>query len=159
MSKKKDNKTIESKIRISYKIFSDCSKKLINFLKDNKIKFQTWQLKELAELDDLEPSEESAFVEVEPEIYQRVKKLSEVTGIPVETIVSSELGDFFNSVGDIPVIFLDRHLGIKNIKKPIEMLEKMDDIINIGSEYLEDLKTMDLVKHVENWCKPFKRKT
>jgi len=148
MSKKKDNKTIESKIRISYKIFSDCSKKLINFLKDNKIKFQTWQLKELAEPDDLEPSEESAFVEVEPEIYQRVKKLSEVTGIPV-----------FNSVGDIPVIFLDRHLGIKNIKKPIEMLEKMDDIINIGSEYLEDLKTMDLVKHVENWCKPFKRKT
>jgi len=96
-------------------------------------------------------NKEYVIIEVELEIYQKLKKLSEITGISVEDIASAELGDFFYSIGDIPVIFLDRHLGIKNIKNPIEMLEKMDEVINIGSKYLEELKTKDLVKYVEDW--------
>ena len=65
--------------------------------------------------------------------------------------------DFFYSVGDIPIIFLDRHLGIKNIKNPIGMLEQMNDIIKIAPKYLEELKNKDLVKHVENWHNPKKK--
>ena len=96
-------------------------------------------------------------IDIDPKIFQKLEKLSNVTGIPKNDIVSGQMKDFFYSVGDIPVIFLDRHLGIKNIKNPIEMLEKMKDIINIPPAYLEELKTKDLVKHVENWHNPLKK--
>jgi len=156
MIEKKDNKTTEGEIKIRYDIHLKCSEKALKLLKENNIKFQVWKLHELDD-DDYDPYEESPLIEVESEIYQKLKKLSEVTGIPMENIVSTEMADFFNSVGDIPVIFLDSHLGIKNIKNPIEMLEKMDDIIHIGPEYLKDLKNADLVKHVECWYNPKKK--
>lgn len=114
------------------------------------------ELKKLLLLDEIlsAPAFESPLIEVDPERYQKLKKLSNITGISIKDIVSIEMGDFFYSVGDIPVIFLDRHLGIKNIKNPIGMLEQMNDIINIAPKYLEELKNKDLVKHVENWHNP-----
>jgi len=111
------------------------------------------ELKKLILMGEETQIQEYPLVEVESEIYQRLKKLSTITGIPIETIVSKELGDFFYSVGDIPIIFLDRHLGIENIKNPIEILEKMTEVIDIQQEYIEQLKAKDLVKHVEDWHK------
>lgn len=134
-------------------------RKEVKFLKDNVLQdnakndLETYYNFEI-NLDDLKKLiliEEVPLIAVEPEIYQKLKKLSEITGISVKDIASAELGDSFYSIGDIPVVFLDRHLGIKNIKNPIEMLEKMDEVINIGSKHLEGLKTKDLIKHVKDW--------
>ena len=129
--------------------------KLRTLFRQNSVEFEMLRILELKEGSyDLE--EEVLLIEVESEIYQKLKKLSAITGIPVKDIASAEFVSFFDSVGDIPVIFLDRHLGIENVKNPIEMLEKMDEVMNIGSEYIEELKTKDLVKHVENWHNPLK---
>lgn len=128
---------------------------LRTLFKQNSVEFEMlrmWQLKK----EFRDPEEEASFIEIESEIYMKLKKLSAITGIPIKDIASAEFGDFFNSVGDIPVIFLDRHLGIENIKNPKEMLEKMDEVINIGSKYLEILKAKDLIKHVEVWHNPLK---
>lgn len=135
----------------------DCSPEVIVFLKKNNVKFKVWDLTCLKK-EYYDPEEESPLIEIETELYQKLNKLSEITGIPVKNIASRELGDFFNSVGDIPVIFLDSHLGIENIKNPIEMLSKMKDVIHIPEGYLKSLKTKkDLMKEVEDWYKPFKK--
>jgi len=97
------------------------------------------------------------LIEVVPEIYQKLEKLSNITKIPIKDIASAELGEFFYSIGAIPIIFLDRHLGIKNIKNPISMLEKMNEFIDIRQEYIELLKTKDLVKHIKDWYNPLKK--
>ncbi len=75
----------------------------------------------------------------------------------MKEIVSKTIGDFFYTVGEIPVIFLDRHLGIENIENPIEMLEKMNDIIHIGDPHLNWLKTQDLIKYVTEWKHPLQK--
>lgn len=130
--------------------------KLRKFFIQNSIEFEMLRVLGLKEGSyDLE--EEVPLIEVESEIYQKLKKLSAITGIPIKDIASAEFVSFFDSVGDIPVIFLDRHLGIENVKNPIEMLEKMEEVMNIGSKYIEELKTKDLVKHVENWHNPLKK--
>ena len=130
-------------------------KDIIELLKKNNVKFEAWKNYTLKKEYDDSPDDLSC-VSLEPEIYNKLKKLSEITGIPIEDIVSAELGDFLYSVGDQPLIFLDRHLGIENIEKPFEMLEKMNDVINIGESYLEQLKTQNLVKYVEKWHNPSK---
>ncbi|MHA1291371.1 MAG: hypothetical protein ACTSQJ_01735 [Promethearchaeota archaeon] len=129
--------------------------KLRMFFIQNSAEFEMLRVLGLKE-GSFDPEEEVPLIEVEPEIYQKLKKLSTITGIPIKNIASAEFVSFFDSVGDIPVIFLDRHLGIENVKNPIEMLEKMDEVMNIGSKYIEVLKTKDLVKHVENWHNPLK---
>lgn len=129
--------------------------KLRTFFIQNSVEFEMLKLLELKE-GSYDPEEEVPLIEVETEIYQKLKKLSTITGIPIKDIASAELASFFYSVGDIPVIFLDRHLGIENVKNPIEMLEKMDEVMKIGSEYIEELKTKDLIKHVEDWHNPLK---
>lgn len=130
-------------------------KNLRKFFIQNSVEFEMLRCLGLKE-GSYDSEEEASLIEVESEIYQKLKKLSAITGIPIKDIASAELGSFFESVGDIPVIFLDRHLGIENVKNPIEMLEKMDEVMKIGSEYIEELKTKDLVKHVENWHNPLK---
>ncbi|KKN63007.1 hypothetical protein LCGC14_0506470 [marine sediment metagenome] len=126
---------------------------IIKLLKEHNIKFEIWKNRILKKEYDNSP-EELSCVSLDPEINNKLKKLSKITGISIENIVSAELGDFLYSVGDQPLIFLDRHLGIENIEKPFEMLEKMNDIINIGESYLEQLKTQDLVKYTEKVVNP-----
>ena len=123
---------------------------IIELLKKHNIKFGIWKIKDF-KIEFDEPYEELPLVTVEKELYNKLKKLSEITGIPVEDIASKELEDFFYSVGDIPVIFLDRYLGIENIENPIEMLEKMNKVIDIRNKHLNWLKTQDLVEHVKKW--------
>ena len=149
---------LDKMFKISYMINierKEFPKDVIELLKKNNVKFGVWNLYNLkTEYED--SPDELSVISLDPENYNKLKKLSEITGIPMKDIVSAELGDFFYSVGDIPIIFLDRHLGIDNIEKPIEMLEKMDKVINIGDKYLNWLKTQDLIKHVENWHNPSK---
>ncbi len=139
--------------KISYIIHierKELPKDIIELLKKNNVKFETWKIRTLKKEYDNSPDELSC-VSLNPEIYIKLKKLAIITGIPMEDIASKELGDFFNSVGDIPVIFLDRHLGIENIENPLEMLEQMNTIINIGDKFLTFLKTQDLTEHVKKW--------
>lgn len=129
--------------------------KLRMFFIQNSVEFETLRVLGLKE-GSYDPEEEVPLIEVESEIYQKLNKLTKITGISIKDIASKELGDFFYSVSDIPLIFLDRHLGIRNIKNPIEMLEKMNKFIDIRQDYIESLKTKDLVKYVNDWHNPLK---
>ena len=134
----------------------DYPKEIIGFMKERNIPFKAWKIHDFKQ-DQQEIDEELPLVEVDLEIYQKLKKLSEITRIPIVEIVSKELGDFFYSVGDIPVIFLDRHLGIENIEKPIKMLKNLKALLHISERYLESLKTKeDLLKEIEEWNHPLK---
>lgn len=140
-------------------IKTEYKQEIVNWLKDNHYNYKVCEYKDFTPYETKEQTEEVfPLIEVEKESYEKLNKLSEITGIPVKNIASKELGDFFNSVGDYPENFLDRHLGIENIEDPIGMLHKMKDLINIPEKYLKSLKTKeDLIKEVENWYKPFKR--
>ncbi len=153
-----NNKDKRKEFEISYSIYiKEFPTDIITLLREKNVKFEVWENKELKK-EYYDPKEEVPLIEVDKEIYEKLNKLSEITGILVEDIASRELGDFFYSVGDYPVNFLDRHLGIENIENPIEMLSKMKDVINIPEKYLESLKTKeDLIKEIEEWYKPFKR--
>ncbi|MFW9872665.1 MAG: hypothetical protein ACFFG0_06140 [Candidatus Thorarchaeota archaeon] len=127
----------------------DYPKDVIDFMNKKNISFKAWKIHELKE-DLAEIDEELPFVELNPELYQKVKKLSEITGISMEDIVSKELDDFLFSVGDQIAIFLDRHLGIENIKNPIEMIRNLKELLHIPKRYIEALKNKEeLLKEIE----------
>lgn len=132
----------------------DYSKEVFNFMEEKKIPFKAWKIHQFKEeFNNID--EDLNLIEVDPDIYQKLKKLSEITGIPIGAIVSMEMGDFFFSVGDNPVIFLNRHLRIENIENPIEMLKIMKDLIHIPENYLESLKSReDLIREIEMWKNP-----
>ncbi len=141
------------------KIKTEYNQETLDWLKGKLYKYKVYETKVIYETKE-QIDEVFPLIEVDKEIYEKLNELSEITGIPVTNIASKELGNFFNSVGDIPVIFLDIYLGIENIEKPIEMLERMREVINISDMYFETLKTMkkqDLIKEVEEWYNPFKR--
>ena len=78
-----NDKSIENKISISYKIFSDCSEKAINFLKENNVKFQVWKLHEIKELlelkeEDYEPLEKTINVSIPEDLYNDLDKLCKI---------------------------------------------------------------------------------
>jgi len=146
------------KYNVVKEIISQYDPELLKWLKANNYKYRIHEIKDLTPYQSKkEINEEFPLIEVDPELYQKLKKLSQITGIPIKNIVSKELGDFFFSVGDIPVIFLDCHLGIENIEKPIEMIKNLKDVIHIPERYLESLKTKDdLLKELEEWNHPLK---
>ncbi|MFW9878788.1 MAG: hypothetical protein ACFFG0_37390 [Candidatus Thorarchaeota archaeon] len=147
-----ENNQVKEEVNWSYIIeFAEYPEEIIKLLKERKITFKAWKTHYLEEEFD-DNDEELPFVELEPEIYQKVKKLSEITGISMEDIVSKELGDFFFSVGDQIAIFLDRHLGIENIKNPIETIRNLQDLFNIPKRYVKSLKGKeDLIKEIEDF--------
>ncbi len=153
-----NNKDKRKEFEISYSIYiKEFPTDIITLLREKNVKFEVWENKELKK-EYYDPYEVVPLIEIDQDIYRKLNKLSEITRISVKDIASKELGDFFNSVGDYPENFLDRHLGIENIEDPIGMLHKMKDLINIPEKYLKSLKTKeDLIKEVENWYKPFKR--
>lgn len=145
---KKDMFEISYMVHIERKKFP---KKIIEILKKNNVNFGIWELyNQKAEYYD--PEEEVPLVEIELELYQKLKKISEITGIPIEDMASNELNHLLTDfIPEDPFIFLDAHLGIENVKNPIEIIEQLKEIVNIGDKYFEALKIMDPVKYVKEW--------
>ena len=85
------NKSIENKISIRYKIFSDCSEKTINFLKENNVKFQVWKLHELIE-EDYELLEETVNVSIPEELYNELDKLCKINNLDPDKKIIELLG-------------------------------------------------------------------
>lgn len=129
---------------------------IIKMLKEKGISFKALKIHNLKqtqeEIDELIP-----LVEIDLELYQKLNKLSEITGIPVKEIISKEFEVFFFSIGDQIAIFLDHHLGIENIKNPIEIIRNLKDLLNISERYLDSLKKKDdLLKEIGEWKHPCK---
>ena len=140
-------------IRIERKEFP---KDVIDLLKKNNVKFRVWENRIFKKEFDDTP-EELSVVYIDSEIYKKLKKVSEITGIPMEDIANTEIKGFLRDyVSDEPLIFLDKYLGFKNIKDPISIIEKLNDVVNISEEYIEWLKTIDLNAYVDNWNNPLK---
>ena len=92
------------------------------------------------------------MVEIDPELYQKLKKISEITGIPIKDMADNELDHILTDfLPDEPLIFLDKYLGIENVKDPIGIIEQLSQIINFGEKYIESLKTVDPIEYVKNW--------
>lgn len=154
-----ENNQIDEMCKISYLIHiekKEYPKELIELLKKNNIEFEALQVMRLQKEYDDSP-EELSYIALDNEIYNKLKKISEITGIPMGDMASNELEHMLtDTLPEIPLIFLDAHLGIENVENPFEMLEKMNEVINIGDKYLNWLKTQDPVKYVEEWKHPLK---
>jgi len=87
-----NEKSIKNKISISYKIFSDCSEKIINFLKENNIKFQVWKLHEL-EGEDYKPLEKTINVSIPEELYNELDKLCKINNWDTDEKIINILGE------------------------------------------------------------------
>ncbi|MFW9973225.1 MAG: hypothetical protein ACFFDF_23780 [Candidatus Odinarchaeota archaeon] len=147
-----ENNQNEDVFDVSYEIHvNDLSKEVIKFLKEHNIPFQAWRIYNLKEKYN-SPDEEIPLVEVDTKIYQKLLKLSEITGIPIKKIVSEEFKTFFFSVGDQIAVFLDRHLDIRNMENPIKIIRNLKDLLKISDFYLESLKTKeDLIKEIDEF--------
>lgn len=147
-----ENNQKEEIIELSYSIhIEEFPEELIKILQDNNIKFQVWKNQELKE-EYYDPEEESPLVEIDKELYQKLKKISEITGIPLGDMASNELSHLLTDfIPEEPFIFLDIHLGIENVKNPIEIIEQLKEIVNIGDKHFETLRIMDPVKYVKEW--------
>jgi len=96
--KKKDNKSIENQIEISYDIHLKCSEKTINLLKENNVKFQVWEnheLKDLQELneEDHEPLEKMIFVSIPEKLYNELDKLCKINNLNTDEKIINLLGE------------------------------------------------------------------
>ena len=87
-----NDKSIKNKISISYKIFSDCSEKVINFLKENNTKFQVWKLHELKE-EDYEPLEKTIYVSLPEALYNQLDKLCKINNWNTDKKIIEILGE------------------------------------------------------------------
>lgn len=157
-TQKEQNKQNENKVEISYSIhIDDFPEELIKILLEHNVKFQVWENHELKKEFDDTP-EELPVVYIDLEIYNKLKKLCEITGISLEDIANTELKAFLSdNISDEPLIFLDKYLGFKNIKDPIPIIEKMNEVVNLGEDYVAWLKTIDLNAYVDNWNHPLKK--
>lgn len=91
-------KSIENKIIINYKIFSDCSEKVVNFLKENNVKFQVWKRHELIELqelkeEDYEPLEKAINVSIPEKLYNELDKLCKINNWETDKKIIELLGE------------------------------------------------------------------
>ena len=87
-----NDKSIKNKISTSYKIFSDCSEKVINFLKENNTKFQVWRLHELKE-EDYEPLEKTIYVSIPEALYNQLDKLCKINNWDTDKKIINILGE------------------------------------------------------------------
>ena len=85
-------KSIENRIDISYKILLDRSKKVINYLKENNIKFQAWKLHELKE-EDYEPLEKEIYVSIPEALYNELNKLCKINNWDTDKKIIELLGE------------------------------------------------------------------
>ena len=93
--KKKDNKSIENQIEISYDIHLKCSEKTINLLKENNVKFQVWKLHELKEENylDYEPLEKTTYISIPDALYIKLDKLCKINNWDTDKKIINILGE------------------------------------------------------------------
>jgi hypothetical protein len=103
-----NKKSIENKISISYKIFSDCSEKVVNFLKESNVKFQVWKLHEIEELlelkeEDYGPLEKTINISIPKELYNDLDKLCKINNWDTDKKIIELLGaSVFSAESDGP---------------------------------------------------------
>ena len=141
------------KYDIVKEITTEYNPEIINWLKERNYKYKIETYRDFSPYQTKEEiNEEYPLVEIDPELYQKIKKISEITGIPIKDMTSEELDHILTDfLPDEPLIFLDKYLGIENVKNPIEIIEQLKEIVNIGENYFEFLKTVDPIEYVKNW--------
>ncbi len=123
----------------------------MKFLEKHKIPCTVGKTKILIE-DEEEITKEFPLVSIDEELYQKLKCVSEITGIPVEKMVDRELGDMItNFIGDQPFSFIDCYLDIKKVKDPIALVKKLQPIVNIPERLIiefEKIGPKDYIKKI-----------
>jgi len=134
--KNENKKKIEKRILIK---FDPETKKV---LEKNKIPFTIEEITSLPE-DKEEITKEFSLISINEELYQKLKQLSEITGISLGDIANSELEHFLNDfVSENPYYFLDIFLGIENVKDPLSVVYQMKSIVNISEDQIKELENV-----------------
>jgi len=124
---------IERQIRLKY------TPEIINLLKKHKIPFEAHKNKSL--LEDEISYETLPLVEIDKELYDKLKQISEITGISMKKIIDYEIKDIlYNQLTDDPMAFLDRFIGIENIKDLMAIIRKFKTIVDIPDRLMKALE-------------------
>lgn len=120
-----ENNQNDEKIEISYSIYiKEFPEELIKILQEHNIKFQVWENQELIDKDyDLD--EELTFVELDQELYNKLKMVSDLTGLPMEDMVNKEVEHLlYDVMADQPVAFLDEFFDNVSLLDFIERISE-----------------------------------
>lgn len=150
----KNNKGIEMKSEKGIKI--GFSEEVIKFLEKHRIPYEEYTIIHLPEVKE-EKDNHSPLVEIDKDIYNKFKKITEITGIQIEKIINTELDDAITCfIRDDPFSFLDRYIGLENIENPMTFIYKMKEIAEIPDDLIEYLeKIEEPLKHINplKWYK------
>ena len=148
----------EKKYDLIKEIRTKYSPETVKLLIEKRIKYEIHVYKDYSPYQTKEEIEEIIpFVEIKKEVYDKIKRISEITGIPLKNIITEEIDGVIEAqIKDEPLVFLDAYLGIENIKDPISLIEKFKDIVKISDKFFEYLKTVDPIEYIEKWYHPSK---
>lgn len=97
-------------------IRTEYNQEIIDFLKEKGYEFQIFEHKDLTSYQTKEDIESVLpLVEIKREYYDNLKMVSELTDLPLESMVNSALYSFFESVKEQPESFLEHYFGDLNL--------------------------------------------
>lgn len=141
------------KFRIITEIKARYTPELASYLKEQEIPHEIWRVRAFLE-DHEEITEASYHVPIDEDLYRKLKKVSEITNIPMKKMINSQLNSFLHDiVREEPLIFLDEFYGIEKIEDPISIVRKLQPILKIPEDWMKDMKGMDPVKYCKNYGK------
>lgn len=131
------------KYRVSRKILSNYDAEIKKRLDELKIHYELWEV--VRAIEDKEEIEcECPVIPIDKEIYSKLKKICEITGISMKTIATDEFTTLlFDHIAENPIVFLDMYLGIKNIRDPISIVRKLKPVVDISEKYMEEIENTD----------------
>ena len=142
METKQNLEESEIKKKIEKRILINFDPETKKILEKNKISFQIEEIVSLPE-DPEEKTEIIPYIRIEQDLFQRLTKLSEITEIPIEKIVTTELDHYLNDfVSENPYWFLDMFLGIENVKDPLSIVMQMMAIMDISEDQIKELENV-----------------
>jgi len=142
METKQNLEESEIKKKIEKRILINFDPETKKILEKNKIPFIIEEIVSLPE-DQEEKTEILPYIRIEQELFQRLTKLSEITEIPIEKIVTTELDHYLNDfVSENPYWFLDMFLGIENVKDPLSIVMQMMAIMDISEDQIKELENV-----------------
>ena len=141
------------KFKISTEIKASYTPELINYLKEQGIPHEIWSVQAFLE-DQEEITEDSYHVPIDEDLYRKLMKVSKIANIPVKEMVNAELSSFLSDhVRENPFIFLDQFRDIEKVEDPISIVRKLQPILKIPEDWMNDMACIDPIKYCKNYGK------
>ena len=137
------------KCKVDFSIRTKFASEVVDYLKQNKIAYQVLETETFIE-DPEDTIKEQAYVPIAKDLYDKLVRVCEITGIPLEQIINAEIGTLLNDhAREDPIYFLENFLGIENVKDPIAIARKLQPILNIPESWIKNLEQVDPVQYIK----------